>query len=222
MLRSSRYLWCVNHYSQNNQLKDFIKCALIASIIDFTLVIPPFFPHYLVSNKELQWFDHLYDLQSFSSVVNSIPIDEWIQSTTNLTKRLMIDCYLQLIQKITNALGYGKRIRQKVEGQYWVPIDFHRFINLSSTMKMEELVNKSNDCRSIFLHIENPSLINDFGPPHRFVQQTFTKLRQITEQSLELLPRLANNNQPTNQSNIIAVTHFLLRRSFRDESSFVY
>ena len=42
----SQYLWCVNHYGPNNQLKDFVKCGAIAMMNNYTLVSPPLYAHY--------------------------------------------------------------------------------------------------------------------------------------------------------------------------------
>lgn len=214
---TKRYLWCVNHYGPNNQLKDFIKCALIASMISFTLVTPPFFPHYLDVNKELQWFDHFYDFNSFTSIIDSVSIDEWIQLKKDSRNHLSIDCYLQQIEKIEKVLGYGKRIRQNVEKRFNIHIDFQRFINLSSTLKVQEVINKTENCQTVFLHIEYPSFRQHFETPHPIIQQIFAHLyrtnvlQRIAQQALEFLPQMVQSHSfKQNQSNIVAVTHFRL------------
>lgn len=211
----NRHIWCLNHYDPKSQVEDFVKCAFVASMLNSTLILPPFFAHYRDGVKELQWFGNFYNLNSLESIVRFIRMDRWIKSTLTFDKRLKIECYLQEFDKITNTLVYAKRIRERIEEHFQIRIDFQRFINISSDMTIEELKMKSTSCRTIFLHLDSSTLNSVFSPANPFVENLFKHLhrspliQRIGQIWLNLLPKfVTKENLTRNSSSIVAVTRF--------------
>ena len=128
--KSSQYLWCINHYGPNNQLKDFFKCAIISMINNYTLIIPPLYPHYGNRRKGIQWFEHFYDLKKFDTILNFITIDKFIQKNVH-KKALFLDCYIQQIELIKGRTWYSLNTLISIQNYYKIKIDFHHYINLT-------------------------------------------------------------------------------------------
>jgi hypothetical protein len=141
----------VNHFGPNNQMKDFIKCAIIAIINNYTLVIPPLYPHYTDKIRNIQWFDHFYDLKQLGQVLNLITIDQFKQQTKNSGRKIMIECYIQQTTLVISETVCERLTLESVENHYKKEISFHRYINLSRNFNMNELSTKAKKCSSIFL-----------------------------------------------------------------------
>ena len=44
---------------------------------NYTLIIPPLFPHYGHSIRGIQWFDHFYDVKQLNLVLNFITLEKF-------------------------------------------------------------------------------------------------------------------------------------------------
>jgi hypothetical protein len=91
---SSRYLSCANHHGPNDQWKGFIKCSVIAILNNFTLIIPPLFPHCQDKTQEIQWFEDFYDLEQLAQALKFVKLKQFIQQTVNRDNKTMMDCYM--------------------------------------------------------------------------------------------------------------------------------
>ncbi|CAF0768223.1 unnamed protein product [Rotaria sordida] len=212
--RSSQYIWCVNHYGPNNQLKDFVKCCIIAMINNYTLIIPPLFPHHAQKHKGIQLFDHFYDLKQLRHALNFITFDQFISKPKINSNKMMIDCYLQQIELVAARVWYPRNTLISIQRYYKINIDFHHLINLSRNFHMSELFNKSNDCSSIFLHIHYTTFRQFFLFPNIYIKRIFEHLyrtpliQRMTSQLIKQLPQLVigKNHSQTNL-NTLAVIH---------------
>ncbi|CAF3352095.1 unnamed protein product [Rotaria sp. Silwood1] len=212
--KSSQYLWCVNHYGPNNQLKDFVKCCIIAMINNYTLVIPPLYPHYGNKHRGIQWFDHFYDLKKLSQALNFITLDQLISKFKTDKKKVMIDCYIQQIELVAQRAWYPRNTLISIQSYYRIHIDFHHSKNLSRNFQMNELFNKSKDCSSIFLHIHYTTFGQFFSSPNIYIQQVFEHLhhtpliQRMTSQLINHLPQLViGKNHSQTVLNTLAVVH---------------
>lgn len=212
--KSSKYIWCVNHYGPNNQLKDFFKCCIIASINNYTLVIPPLFPHYGNKERGVQWFDHFYDLKQFSHVLNFVTLDQFLPQIKINEKNVMIDCYIQQIDLVSGRTWYSKNTLKSIENYYKISIDFHHLVNLSSNFHLSELFSKARTCSSIFLHIHYTTFRQFFLSSNIYMQRIFQHfhrtplIQRMTSQLIQLLPKLTigKKQSQTSLSNL-AVVH---------------
>jgi hypothetical protein len=214
---STQYLWCVNHYGPNNQLKDFIKCCIIALINNYTLIIPPLYPHYGDDRRDIQWFDHFYDLKQLSLVLNIITLDQFVPKMKTNGKKLMIDCYIQQIELVAGRYWYSKNTLISIQNYYKISVDFHHHINLSRHFTMNDISSKSRNCSSMFLHIHYTAFSQFFVTPNIHVQKIFEYLRRtaliqrMASQSIKLLPQLVmNKNQSKTSLTNLAVVHMRL------------
>jgi len=213
---SSQYIWCVNHYGPNNQLKDFFKCCIIAMINNYTLIIPPLYPHYGDQIRGIQWFDHFYDLKQLSLVLNIITLDQFIPPKIN-KKKVMIDCYIRQIELVKNRMWYPLNALTSIKNNYKINIDFYRYINLSSRFDMNELSNKAKNCSSIFLHIHYTAFGHFFSSANIYTRSIFENLRRnaliqrMASESIKLLPQLViGKNHSQNHLTTLAVIHMRL------------
>jgi hypothetical protein len=215
---SPQYLWCVNHYGPNNQLKDFIKCCIIATQNNYTLIIPPLFPHYgRRKTQHIQWFDQFYDLKQLSLAVNLITLDQFIPQVKSNGKIVRIDCYIRQIELISNRMWYPTNILNSMQNYYKIKIDFSRYINLSRHFDLKELSSKSQNCSSIFLHIHYTTFPQFFSSPNIHIQSIFEHFRRtiliqrMASQLITLLPQLViGKNQSQNKFSTLAVVHMRL------------
>jgi hypothetical protein len=213
---TSQYLWCVNHYGPNNQIKDFVKCAIIAIINNYTLIIPPLYPHYGDKIRSIQWFDHFYDLKQLGQVLNFVTLDQFIQQTKNNGKKIMIECYIQQIDLVINRMWYPKNTLGSVERYYKKKIDFPRYVNLSRNFDMNELSAKVKNCSSTFLHIHYTTFRHFFTSPNVHSQQIFQHLSRIASiqsmasQLINQLPQLVIGNNSKTNLTTLAVAHMRL------------
>ena len=210
---SSQYLWCVNHYGPNNQIKDFIKCCIIALINNYTLIIPPLYPHYGDDRRDIQWFDHFYDLKLLSTILNVITLDQFIPKMKSNEKKLTIDCYIQQIELVAGRSWYSKNTLISIQRYFKTNIDFHYYINLSRNFNMNELSTKSKNCSTVFLHIHYTTFSHFFSTPNSHIQKIFEYLRRsalierMTSQLIKFLPRLIHTNRSLTT---LAVVHMRL------------
>ncbi|CAF3485760.1 unnamed protein product [Rotaria socialis] len=211
---STQYLWCVNHYGPNNQLRDFIKCGIIAMLNKYILVIPPFYPHYGQSVRGIQWFDHFFDLKQLRQVINFITLDEFIEKIKINQKTVMIDCYIQQYELVRGRMWYSKNALIPVQNYFKINIDFHRSMNLTNNFQLYELFSKSKNCSSIFLHIHYMMFRQFFSNPNNYTKKIFEFLRRtpllqrMASQLISQLPKLAiRKNRSQINFRFLAVVH---------------
>lgn len=215
-INKSPYLWCVNHYGPNNQLRDFVKCCIIAMLSNYTLVIPPLYPHYGDHLRGIQWFDHFYDLKELSSVLNFVTLDRLIPLKSN-TKEVFFDCYIQQNELIHGRTWYSQYTLNSIQNHYGIKLIFHQYVNLSRNFKIENFYKQSNNCSSIFLHIHYTAFGQYFSSPNRYIQSIFEHLRRnpiiqrISSELIKHLPKLLINKKPSQKKfNTLAVVHMRL------------
>ncbi len=214
--KSSQYIWCVNHYGPNNQLKDFFKCCILAMINNYTLIIPPLFPHYGDQIRGIQWFDHFYDLNQLRLVLNLITLDQFIRPKIH-KKKLMIDCYIRQIELVSGRTWYPLNTLISIQNYYKINIDFYHHINLSRQFNIKDLSNQSKNCSSMFLHIHYTTFGNFFSSSNIYTQSIFENLnrnpliQRMTSELIKLLPELIiNKNKSKNHLTTLAVIHMRL------------
>ena len=217
MNKSSPYLWCVNHYGPNNQLRDFVKCCIIAMLTNYTLVIPPLFPHYGDHLRGIQWFDHFYDLKELGSVLKFITLDRLISQKSNNQTRVFFDCYIQQFESIQGRTWYSQYALNSIQSHYGIKLIFHQYMNLSRNFQIEDFYKQSNNCSSIFLHIHYTAFGQYFSSPNWYTRTIFEHLRRnpiIQRVSFELmkhLPQLLINRKPSQKKfTTLAVVHMRL------------
>lgn len=215
-LTRSPYLWCVNHYGPNNQLKDFVKCCIIAMLNNYTLVIPPLYPHYSDRLRGIQWFDHFYDLNQLSSIMNVITLDRLIPRNAS-DKKVFFDCYVQQIELVQGRTWYSRNTLGSIENYYGIKLNFHRYVNLSRNFNMTDLYHKSVECSSIFLHVHYTTFGHFFTSPNWHTRMIFEHLRRnpiiqrMTGELIKFLPSLAiNKKSPKMKFTTLAVVHMRL------------
>jgi hypothetical protein len=225
---TSQYIWCVNHFGPNNQMKDFIKCAIIAIINNYTLVIPPLYPHYTDKIRNIQWFDHFYDLKQLGQVLNLITIDQFKQQTKNSGRKIMIECYIQQTTLVISETVCERLTLESVENHYKKEISFHRYINLSRNFNMNELSTKAKKCSSIFLHVRYSTMKHFFNSSNIYLQKILGNLsrtvliQRMATQLRNLLPQLATGNQTRKKLTTLAVAHLRLGdRTYMNISTYV-
>jgi hypothetical protein len=206
----------VNHYGPNNQLKDFVKCCVIAIVNNYTLIIPPLYPHYGDKIRGIQWFDHFYDLKQLKSILNFVTLDQFIPEKVNKTK-VMIDCYVRQIDLVQGRTWYPQNTLVSIQNYYKINIAFHRHANLSRHFNMNELFNKAKNCSSIFLHIHYNAFSQFFSSPNFFTKSIFEHLRRnaliqrMTTELIKFLPELViNKNHSQKRLTTLAVIHMRL------------
>ncbi|UJR10583.1 hypothetical protein I4U23_014782 [Adineta vaga] len=218
MVQSRQYLWCVNHYGPNNQMRDFIKCCIIARLNNYTIVIPPFFPHYgRRRTQNIQWFDQFYDLKQLNKVVDLITIDQFVSQMTNSSKKLMLDCYMRQIELINNRMWYPQNTLISIERTYKIKINFHRQLNLSKHLNINEIALKSKNCSSIFLHIHYTVFAQFFQNPDAHTRTIFEHIhrtpliQRLALQLINSLPELLPNKTSSEKKfYTLAVIHMRL------------
>lgn len=215
--KSTQYIWCVNHYGPNNQLKDFFKCCIIAMINNYTIIIPPLFPHYDDEIRGIQWFDHFYDLKQLSRILNIQTLDQFISQKLNSKKKLMIDCYIRQIALVKDRAWYPLNTMISIQNFYKINIDFNRNINLSRQFNLNDLSNQSKNCSSIFLHIHYTTFNQFFLSPNIYTRSVFENLhrnkliQRMTSELIKYLPKLVpNKNNSQNHPTTLAVIHMRL------------
>ncbi|CAF1416171.1 unnamed protein product [Adineta steineri] len=217
-VKSSQYIWCVNHYGPNNQLKDFIKCCIIAKLNNYTIVIPPLYPHYgRRKTRSIQWFDEFYDLKQLSLVVNLITLDQFIAKFKTNKNKVMIDCYIQQAELISNRMWYPTNTLVSIQNYFKIKIDFYRYENISRNLNMKEILNKSKSCSSIFLHIHYTAFGQYFSSSNIYIQPIFQHLhrtpliQRMASQLITLLPNLVvGKNHSQAKLSKLAVIHMRL------------
>jgi hypothetical protein len=185
-------------------------------IYNYTLIIPPLYPHYGNKIRGIQWFDHFYDLKQLSLALNFITLDQFISQKMN-KKILMIDCYIRHIELIRDRTWYPLNTLTSVKNYYKINIDFHRYINLSRQFSLNELSNKSKNCSSIFLHIHYTAFHQFFLSPNIYTRLIFENLRRhvliqrMASELIKLLPQLViNKNYSKNHLTTLAAIHMRL------------
>lgn len=212
--KPDQYIWCVNHYGPNNQLKDFIKCCIIAMVNNYTLVIPPFYPHYGHPNRAIQWFDHFFDLGKLSSALKFIELKRLMEKFKINAKTVMINCYVQQYELVKDRTWYSRNALIHVQNHYKLQINFNQSINLTRSFDLHELSRKSKNCSSMFLHIHYTMLRQFFLTPNIYIKKVFEHLRRtpligrMASQLISQLPKLVigKKNSQNNFKNL-AVVH---------------
>ncbi|CAM2730178.1 unnamed protein product [Rotaria socialis] len=217
-VNSPKYLWCVNHYGPNNQLKDFTKCCVIAIMHNFTLIIPPIFPHYQDKTQGIQTFDDFYDLEQLAQVLNFVTIKQFIQKTKDNQNTTTINCNMQQRELDRDMTYYSENSWKSVEKDHNIKIHFHRLVNLSSqpNLKKEEIIHKAENCTSIFLNIHYLALTHLSKAENTLVQKLFrhihrtSLIQRMASQLINQLPQLAIGNFSGNKLTKWAVAHMRL------------
>ena len=203
----------MNHNGPNNQLKDFVKCAIIALVNKYTLILPPLFPHHGDKMGGIQWFDHFYDLKQLRLVINFISLDQFIEAVKKPTIDVTIDCYLQQIELVQTKTWYSKNALEAVEAYYHIKIHFRRYMNLSSSLKMRELSKKMRDCPSIFLHNSFVTFNEFFQSSNHYVELIFSHfnrsalIQRMATKIIQLLPQLLIGTTSKTNLTTLAVAH---------------
>ena len=212
-----RYLWCVNHYGPNNQIRDFAKCAVLALMNNYTLVLPPLYPHYGDNLRGIQWFDQFYDLKLLRLAVKFVTLDEFVRQTVvdNRTD-LQMDCYVQQIDLVKDRTWYSLNTLGSVQSFYRTRIRFHRYVNLTRNFNMTELRERSKDCSSIFLHVHYTTYGYFFSAPNVYTQRVFAHLsrspliQSMAQQAISFLPQLMLGGNSTTKFKKLLVAHLRL------------
>jgi hypothetical protein len=186
-------------------------------ISNYTLIIPPLYPHYGDKMRGVQWFDHFYDIKHLKSIVNLITLDQFIPENL-YQKKVMIDCYIQQIELVQGRSWYSLNTLNSIQSYYKIKIAFNHYRNLSRHFNMNELLNQSNSCSSIFLHIHYTTFGQFFSSPNFYTKLIFehlhrnTLIQRMTTELIKFLPQLiANKNHSAqNQLNTLAVIHMRL------------
>ena len=212
-----RYLWCVNHYGPNNQIKDFAKCAILALMNNYTLILPPLYPHYGDNMRGIQWFDQFYDVKVLRLAVNLVTLDQFVQqSKMNNGTDLMMDCYVQQIELVSGRSWYSQNTLGSVQRYFKRQIRFDRYINLTRGFDMIELLQKSKDCSSIFLHVHYTSYGYFFTSPNVYTKRIFAHLsrspliQSMAQQVIQFLPQLMLGSNSTRKLKKLLVAHLRL------------
>ena len=210
------YLWCLNYHGPNNQLKGIIKCSLIAATNNFTLVIPPLFPHYQDKTQGIQSFQDFYEVERLAAIVNFVTFESFLEKVETDDGKLMIDCNVIQIG-LPHWVPYHVGITfRPIEKHYQTKIDFKRFLNLSSSAKLEDIHKVVDRCSSIFLQSDYLAFGHLLTAQHIHVQRIFRHLhrnaiiRRMASHMIDLLPQLARANQFRNNHTSLAVAHLRL------------
>ena len=213
---STRYLWCVNHYGPNNQLKDFMKCCVIAMTANFTLIIPPLYPHYLDKIQAIQHFGHFYDLEKLSEALDFITLKQFIQQTPKGENKTMMGCHLQQVKLDGHMIYYANNALKIVENYYKTQISFYHEKSLSSSPSFSEIAEKVDNCTSVYLNIHYLALHHLSSATNTHVKSIFPHLhrtpliQRIASKLINVLPNLVIGNITKNNLTILAVVHFRL------------
>jgi hypothetical protein len=211
-------LWCVNHYGPNNQLRDLVKCAIIAKMHGYILMAPPLFPHYAARMHQMQWFHDYYDLQKLNNFVNTITLDEYIRSKSPSSPNIPFDCYVEQSKSVAERKWYPKNTLSSVQHYFKMQIRFRNHINITTlSLNMSQLGETMSSCSSIFLHIHYTAFHEMFSTKNALVESVFTHITRtywIRQAATQIIDRLStfwhvpsNKTQPTKK---LAVAHFRL------------
>ena len=215
-IQLTRYLWCVNHHGPNNQLKGFIKCSVIAILLNLTLVIPPLYPHYQDRVQGIQWLDHFYDVEQLSRVLNLIKIDQFIVQTDNNDNKTVIDCYMLQLQMVPFITLHGNNTLRSIEQYFQRKILFNHHINFGGYPSLEQVIKAAENCTSIFLNIDYLALVHLSSAQNIHTQRLFRHLhrtaaiRRMASRMIDLLPGLVDGNHTGNRLTSFAVAHMRL------------
>ncbi|CAF4770524.1 unnamed protein product [Rotaria sp. Silwood2] len=181
---------------------------------NYTLIIPPLYPHHGNTNRGIQWFDHFYDLKELGQALDFITLDQFISKPKINTQKVMIDCYIQQIELVAGRAWYSKNALISIQNYYKINIDFHRSINLSRNVHPGELFNKSKDCSSIFLHIHYTTFRHFFLFPNIYIKKIFEHLyrspliQRMASQLINQIPQLViGKNHSQTKLRTLAVVH---------------
>lgn len=217
-VRSSpvRYLWCVNHYGPNNQLKDFIKCAVLAIMKNFTLIIPPLYTHYLDQIQGIQQFEQFYDLERLAFALKFIKMKTFLQANKNYQNQTIMDCYLQEERLDEHMMYFANEAFKTVQKHQRVSVNFYRHVNLTSNPSAEEIDKRSENCSSTFLNIHYWALNNLTSAFNAHVQTIFSHMhrtalvQRLASQLKMTLPELLVGNYSRSNLTTLAVVHMRL------------
>lgn len=211
-----RFLWCLNYHGPNNQLKGILKCSIIAIANNFTLVIPPLFPHYQDKTQGIQSFLHFYDLQQLSSLFKLITFENFIQQAESNQEKAVINCYL-IQPGIPSWVQYHADITLKaIEDHYKTKIDFQRHLNLSASPLLKDVGECADGCRSVFLQIDYLTFGHLMSAQDLRVQMFFRHLhrtvlvRRMATHVISQLHKSAVGNYSRSNRTSIAVAHMRL------------
>lgn len=194
------YFWCINHYGPNNQLKDFFKCTILAMMFNYTLIIPPLYPHYNDRIRGIQWFEHFYDLDQLSSAVQFVTLEEFFKEKRIENNKVPIDCYLRQTDLVKGRTWYVHNTLNSVQRAFRIQIQFKQTVDLSRHLNYQELFDKSRMCSSIFLHIHYTTFHQFFLSPNNALQKIFehfhrnSLIQRMTSQLIRSIPTFLPRN----------------------------
>ena len=214
-MSSVRYLWCANHYGPNNQIKDFIKCSVIAMMNNFTLVLPPLYPNYNDKVRTVQDFGHFYDLEPLAAVIKFIPLHRFlIMESSSL--RNVLNCYLQQEKLSSYMMRLGKKPLNTIWDLYRIKVNFHEYRYLSSIFDMGELRRNIGNCTLVYLNVDYLALNELSAAKNKNAQKIFPHLKRtpliqrMASQLIDGFPQLTNERIQGAQLSTLAVAHIRL------------
>lgn len=212
-----KFLWCVNHYGPNNQIKDFIKCTIIAAMNNYSVVLPPLFPHYQNRIRGIQWFQHFYDWTRLKNAIDLITFDDFIRLNSQNESLISIDCYIEHVSAVENRRWYADNALKSIQYYFRKTVDFKNHANLSYNFDLNELALKASECSSIFLHIHYTKFDSFFTTSNIYMQRIFRNLHRtpliarMAERTIGSFHDLQNKtNASRKDKKILAVVHFRL------------
>lgn len=214
--KKTNYLWCVLHYGPNNQIKDFVKCAIFASMNNFTMILPPLFPHYADNIRGIQWFEHFYDSVRFKKAIQTVTFDDFLEQNMKEHNKLKIECYVEHINAVKDRQWYSKNALNSVGSHFNKKVEFKSRINLSNQFDLEELSQKMKPCSSVFLHIHYTKSFEIFKTSNIYFKIIFANLyrhpliRTMATKIISSLPALLENVTQSKPTLDLVVTHFRL------------
>lgn len=210
-----RYLWCANHYGPNNQIKDFIKCAVIAMMYNCTLVLPPLYPNYNDQVQVVQDFGHFYDLEQLAQAIKFITLHSLVLMQNSSLNNVM-NCYLQQENLDPHMHRYAKKPFNTIWDVYRIKVDFHQYRFLSKNLGMEELSSSIANCTLVYLNIHYLALNGLTSAKNRDAQKIFPHLKRtpiIQRMASQLIYGLLQSTSPSiedTQLPTLAVAHIRL------------
>lgn len=211
-----RYLWCVNHYGPNSQLKDVVKCMVLAIMYNFTMILPPLYPHVRDTTRGIQRFEHFHDLDKLKHILNFVTLEQYINKRKYDQQHVTIDCYVHHMFRIHTKLHYGDHTLMTTAEHLNINFTINRNLNVSAFFSQKEFSRVTKFCSSIYLYMRFEWTWNIFRPLHRYVKLVMqywdrsVLIHRLANEAMDYLKQTFLRNKTSNSSMILAVAH--LRR----------
>ena len=199
-ISDSNFILCVGECGPNNQLRDFVKCAIIAKLNNFTMIIPPFFPHYKSKKNLIRTIDQWYDIKELNKFVKTISLVNFMQKNSGSQSTFLIDCYVQRYDQWEPRKLYAQRSIAFIQNQFGKYLSFRQFLDSSRNETLDQHFASMKNCSSIFLHFFSHSLNRYVRPRSDYLRGIFQNLKRrsfiqdFAQQIIKEIPNLMINN----------------------------